>query len=65
MAKRPFAKSSRKINVISSVRDDMFGKRKSYPRVSMGANRNIFRKHNMVDAGEIPTTRRKYETTKF
>jgi hypothetical protein len=42
MAKRPFAKSSRKINAISSVRDDIFVKRPIYPTKHMGANTNIF-----------------------
>jgi hypothetical protein len=41
IAKRPFAKSSRKINVISSVKDDIFGKRAAYPTIDMGANTNI------------------------
>jgi hypothetical protein len=44
IAKRPFAKSSRKINAISSVRDDIFGKRPSYPTIHIGANTNIFGK---------------------
>jgi hypothetical protein len=53
MANRPFAKSNRKINVISSVRDDIFGKRETYLTILARANRNIFRKRELCLVAQL------------